>query len=422
MFGSVARSRLLPMSLPFRYFGAAVAFHALAWGVLLFAWKDFPDFGAGLGPVFGALHAITLGVLVMAAVGATLQLLPVATRQPVRALWAVKLVWWLLAPGVLVFVTGAARYQPHVMGLGALAVVLALSLYCVLLAKNLSGARGMKVVVAHGWAALACLVALAGTGLALVGRYEHGWALDLALVRNAHLILASYGFMGLLALGLSTFLLPMLAVAPPPPAPVMSLVLGAALLAILVGSLGFALPAAMVGLAAAVTHILAMERSLRARLRPPLGPWFILIRVSWACLLASLALAASMALDLSPPRAALLFGLLLVPGWLLTFLLGVLQRIVPFLASVHASSSARGTPVISALTPGGVLAAHRWLHLIALGSLLAAALVAQPWLALLGAAAGFAGAAAFAAFFAFVLMKVHHGIQPPHQPAPARGA
>jgi hypothetical protein len=38
---------------------------------------------------------------------------------------------------------------------------------------------------------------------------------------------------------------------------------------------------------------------------------------------------------------------------------------------------------------------------------------------LLGAAAGLAGAVAFAAFFAFVLMKVHHGIQPPHQPAPA---
>jgi hypothetical protein len=35
MFANVARSRLLPMSVPFRYFGAAVAFHVLAWAALL---------------------------------------------------------------------------------------------------------------------------------------------------------------------------------------------------------------------------------------------------------------------------------------------------------------------------------------------------------------------------------------------------
>jgi len=72
MFGNVSRSRLLPMSLPFRYFGAAVGFHAAAWALLLFSWRDFPSFEAGLGPVFGALHLATLGVLAMSAIGATL--------------------------------------------------------------------------------------------------------------------------------------------------------------------------------------------------------------------------------------------------------------------------------------------------------------------------------------------------------------
>ncbi len=419
MFGRVSRSRLLPMSLPFRYFGAAVAFHALAWGLLLFSWKDLPAFETGLGPVFAALHSVTLGVLAMTAIGATLQLLPVATRQPVRALWAVKLVWWLLAPGTLVFAAGAALYQPHVLGLGATAVVVAFSLYVILLARNLIGARGMQVVVAHGWAALACLVALAATGFALVGRYEHGWSLDPALVRNAHLVLATYGFMGLLSFGLSSFLLPMLSVAPPPRAGITRAVLGVSVVAILAAALGHVLPATLLGLAAVAGHVFAMERSLRARLRQPLGPAFLLVRVSWGCLAGSLALALLMALELAPPRAPLLFGLLLVPGWLLTFLLAVLQRIVPFLASVHASSSTRGTPVISALTPARVLAAHRWLHLSALALLIASAITAQPWLCLAGTAAGLSGALAFAGFFAFVLMKAHHGIPPPHQPAPA---
>jgi hypothetical protein len=381
--------------------------------VLLVFAREAVAFEGGLGPIFAALHLVTLGVLAMTAIGATLQLLPVATRQPVRALWAVRLLWWLLVPGIVVFAAGAAAYRPHLMGPGAVAAVIALAIHAVLLARNLLGARGMRVVVAHGWAALACLVALAATGIALVARYEHGIPLDHAAFRAAHVVLATYGFMGLLGVGLSTFLLPMLAVAPPPPARWSFVVLGTALAAIALAALG--MHAAPLGLGAAIAHVALMERALRASARP-LGAAFVLIRVSWACLLASLALAA-----LGFPGGTLLFGVLLVPGWLLTFLLGVLQRIVPFLASVHASQSARGTPLISALTPSRLLAAHRLLHLGALAALLAGVLFQQTVLIRAGAAAGLGAAALFAAFFAFVLWKVrtHGDPYPPSQPAPA---
>ena len=352
----------------------------------------------------------------MTAIGATLQLLPVATRQPVRALWAVKLVWWSLLPGILAFTAAAAAYRPDLMGAGAMAVVFALALYGILLFMNLRGARGMRVVVLHGWAALACLAALAATGIALVARYEHGIALDHAAFRSAHLVLAAYGFMGLLAVGLSGFLLPMLALAPPPSPRTSSAVLGTAVAAIALASFSFIQIAALLGLAAAIAHVASIERSLRARLRSPLGPAFLLIRVAWACLLGSLALAA-----LGFPGGTLLFGLLLVPGWLLTFLLGVMQRILPFLASVHASSTARGTPLISAMTPARLLAAHRALHLAALVTLLLAVSLRQEFLVKPAAAAGLAGAALYAAFFIFVLLKVrtHGNAYPPSQPAPA---
>lgn len=413
MFANVSRSRLLPMSLPFRYFGAAAAFQLAAWSLLLVFSGEVISFEGGLGPVFAALHLLTLGVLVMSAAGATLQLLPVATRQPVRTLWAVKLSWWLLVPGIAVFAAGAAMYRPRLMGPGAVAAVVALGIYGVLLARNLLGARGMRVVVAHGWAALACLAALAGTGIALVARYEHGLALDHAAFRSAHMVLASYGFMGLLAFGLSNFLLPMLAVAPPPPPRGSFVVLGAALAALALATLG--VNTALLGLGAAIAHVALMERSLRASLRP-LGPAFVLIRVSWACLLASLALAA-----LGLPGGALPFVVLLVPGWLLTFLLGVMQRIVPFLASVHASQSTRGTPLISALTPVRLLAVHRLLHLGAVALLLSGVLARSTILIQAGAAAGLAAAALFVAFYAFVLVKVrtHGDAYPPSQPAPA---
>ena len=127
-FGAGARSRLLPASVTLRYFGAAVAFHVLGWLALLDGAGDLLRFAAygGLGPALAALHLITLGVLTMTAVGATLQLLPVATRQPVRSLAAVKLAWWLLAPGVALFALGATAYRPALLGIGAAAVVAAL--------------------------------------------------------------------------------------------------------------------------------------------------------------------------------------------------------------------------------------------------------------------------------------------------------
>ena len=420
MFGNVARSRLLPMSLPFRFFGAAVVFQVAGWGLLLLAAGQLIGFEAGLGPVFAALHLLTLGVLAMAAIGATLQLLPIATRQPVRSIGAAKLTWWLLASGTLLFACGAELYAPRLMAAGATAAVIAFLIYAALLARNLLGARGLPVVVAHGWGAMICLLGLAATGIALVARYEHGIALDHAAFRTAHLVLAAYGFMGLLAFGLSTFLLPMLAVAPSPAPRVSYATLGLGVTALTFGALGWRLPGALLGLCAALLHIYSMERSLRARLRSPLGPAFLLVRVSWVCLALSLVLAILMELGHAPARAGLLFCLLLIPGWLLTFLLGVLQRIVPFLASVHASNASRGTPLISALTPVRLLAAHRILHLGALAALLAAVFFEQEILARAGAAAGLAGALAYAAFFAFVVLKVrNHGIQPPHQPAPA---
>jgi len=414
-FGAGARSRLLPASVTLRYFGAAVAFHVLAWFTLLAYPQELLRFAVygGLGPALAALHLVTLGVLAMTAVGASLQLLPVATRQPVRSLAAAKLAWWLLAPGVALFALGADAYRPALLGLGTVAVVASLALYAWLLAENLRRARGMRVVIAHGWGALAALVALAAGGLALVAHYEHGLALDRGAVASAHLVLAAYGFMGLLALGLSQFLLPMFALAPSPSPRSAYAALGMA-----AGAIVFALAAiafhahvsralaALLGLAAALLHVISLERALRRRLRPPLGPAFQLVRVAWACLLASLALAVLIPLGWAPPRATALFGVLLVLGWLLGFLLGILQRIVPFLATVHAAGGGRPAPLVSSLTPQRPLALHRVLHHCALAALLAGIAADAEWLIRAAAALGLAGALAFAAFFVVVLARL----------------
>ncbi len=422
-----ARSRLLPASVPFRYFGAAVVFHALAWLGLLVAAPDLTAFGGGLGPIFASLHLVTLGVLAMTAVGASMQLLPVATRQAVRSVAAVKLAWWLFVPGVALFALGAALYQPRWMAPGAMAVLVALAIYAWLLGENLLRARGMPLVRAYAWAAFACLLVLLASALALVAYYEHGIALDRRAVLGTHFIAATYGFMGLFALGLSYFLLPMFAVAPAPSARRGYVPLVGALAALTLafgtlasgGSGAWLAAAAALGLGAALAHIFAMERSLRARLRGPLGPAFLLVRVSWGCLAASLLLAIPLALDRVPAQAVVAFGELLVLGWLLTFLLAVLQRIVPFLASVHASGRGPGAPLASAFSAAGPLAVHRTLHLVAIGALIPGTLLGMSWLVRLGAAAGLAGALAYAVFFTSAMLRLRDAA-PPAGAAPTR--
>src|SRR5262249_6970888 len=58
-----ARGRLLPASIPLRFFGAAVLFHFLAWVALLAGAGATAGFAGGLGLPLAALHLVTLGIL-----------------------------------------------------------------------------------------------------------------------------------------------------------------------------------------------------------------------------------------------------------------------------------------------------------------------------------------------------------------------
>ena len=352
MFLAGAASRLLPVSIPFRFFGAAVTCHLLGWLALLAGARQFPRFAGGPGWNLAALHLLTLGVLVMTAIGASLQLLPVATRQPVWSARWPALVWWLYAPGVVLLTLGMASAAPWVMGVGASAVLVALLVYALLLASNLRGARGMPAVVAHGWAALACLLLLLASAVSLVLAYLGLPVLDRSSALALHLAFAAYGFMGLLSLGMSYILVPMFALSATPNErnSIASCLLAAAAL-VLAGLAAFGvapqalrvLAIAVGGLAVAL-HLLLMRKALRSGMRRMSGASFMLVRVGWASLAGSLV--AGLAVVLDAPLAGLptLFGLMLVGGWLLSFLLGILRRILPFLASMHVPRGSKRPP------------------------------------------------------------------------------
>ncbi len=366
------------------------------------------------------MHLLTLGVLVMTAIGAALQLLPIATRQPLRSTVWPRAIWWLYTPGVAAVTLGMGLALPRLIGLGALAVLLALLAFAALLALNLLGARGMPEVVVHGWVALASLMIVLASALALV----LGWLGLPTLARQSalalHLAFAAYGFMGLLALGVSCILVPMFALAKAPERRLAiascSLAVVALLLAAMV-ALDGAPPATLrvaigFGAAAVALHLGLMRAALRSGMRRKLGRSFMLVRLGWACLVASLVLALAIDVGVPLPGLGTLFGLTLVGGWLLSFVLGMLQRIVPFLATMHAARGGRRPPTPSALTADRPLAIHFACHLAALAGLAVAASVDSPQLVLLSAGVGAVGAAAFGTFFVLVLRRMKQASAP----------
>jgi hypothetical protein len=416
-FLSGAQGRLLPASLPFRYFGAAAAFHVAAWAALLAAVPDWARWDGGPGWPLAALHLATVGTLLTAAIGASLQLLPVATRQPVRATRAAAALWWLHVPGVATLAAGMGAARPAWMVAGAGAVIVSLAAWAVLLALNLRGARGMPGVVLHGRGALAGAAVLVATGAALVALWAGHPTLGRDALRDVHRTAGLFGTMGMLALGFAYVLLPMFALAPTPSERRQlasgGAAIAAAALAVAAG-LGVA-PAPLqaaalaLGAAALAMHVRTLRATLAAGLRPGLGRPGALVRVGWASLGAALAVAAAhLAIRAGAVRAdeavadalGRAFVALAVAGWLLTLLFGVLQRILPFLASMHAARGRRRAPTPSALSAEAPLRLHAAAHAIAVPTLVAAAVTRSQGLAAIAGLAGLVAALAFAAFFA----------------------
>jgi len=233
-----------------------------------------------------------------------------------------------------------------------------------------------------------------------------------------HVVAGIFGFMGMLALGLSYILVPMFALSQAPDTR-RALTSGAlAAVALVLGASASAFPdprmprvaGIVVGAVAVAVHVRLMLAALATGMRRKLGRSFVLVRVAWALLAATLALAFAVALEASVDGIDTLFVALAVAGWLLTFLLGILQRIVPFLAAMHAGQrkipGQRLPPTPSSLTADRPLAVHFHCHFAALLLLAAAILVDSAWLVRLAAAAGVLGAAAFAVFFATALRRI----------------
>jgi hypothetical protein len=100
------------------------------------------------------------------------------------------------------------------------------------------------------------------------------------------------------------------------------------------------------------------------------------------------------------------FVLTLVGGWLLSLVLGMLQRILPFLAAIHAAKAGRRIPKVSELGNSRILRTQSACHVAALAMVGAGMAFDLDALIRAGALAGAAGAAAFIVYALAIFLRI----------------
>ncbi len=395
-----AQSRLLPMSIPYRFFLAAAVFHLVAWILLAFSAEQVEGYLGGPGPVLAVIHALTLGVFVTTAFGASFQMLPVATGQGLRNFWPARLASWLYIPGLVVLLAGFYTGEAALTEGGGALVALGLVILLVMVGDLFWRTRGVLFVLRlFGWAALAALVGFTALGLTAVADMRVGFLDDRLVVGLAHLILAAFGFMGLLSFGYSAVLVPMFALSPAPSEAegmasfALALVgLALALLGAVFSHTGALILGGAVGLGAVAVYLKTMVGAIKTGMRKNLGLSFVLVKVSWVCLPLSLVVGIVTAGGWLGDKGVIMFVYLTLFGWLLSLLLGILQRIIPFLASMNAG---KGGVRLSELADERLLRVHAVSHFSALALVGIGIAAASHELVLGGAVIGAVGALAF---------------------------
>lgn len=305
-----------------------------------------PSLAAGnfLDPrVLAVTHLFTLGVVVTAVFGALYQFYPMSLGAAARSVTVGVAGAWLLHLGIALLVAGLWLWRGWLQAAGW--CVLFLAVGCI--AWNLlphrrrltQGRRTAEYVsAAHSMLGFAMLIAAARIGEAL-----GWWQLERLGAIAAHFHLAAFGFAGLTAVGVGSRMLPMLMVAGPAPDRPLRIIgpVGSAGLLVLAAGLLFRfVPAvwagALLGLGAAALFARMVAGFFARRMVRRLEPAFGHVAAGFVCLVAALATGiAQLVLPGFSARGWVIYGVLVVLGWLVVFITGVLYRLFPFIIWLH---------------------------------------------------------------------------------------
>jgi hypothetical protein len=376
-----------PFDVPLRFFLTAPWFLLLAAALVL--WQGPAIFSSRWLPATLALtHLLTLGFMAQIMLGALLQILPVVVGVVVpRPRLMAALIHIPLTLGALAlpiaFLSGRPFWFHPALGLLGLSFGVAL----IVIHLALWRAPVVSGTVVALRCALGALLVTVGLGLSL-GCY-FGWGLNLPVIALTH-VHAAWGLVGwtaLLVAGVAYQVVPMFQITPPYPswfvrgfAPLMAALLvvwsafalgGWETAALLTGA------ALVVGIAlfALITLYLLAQRRRKVG-DVTLDYW----RISMASLLtgALLWLATRLVPALaSAPQVELLLGILLIFGFAVAVINGMLYKIAPFLAWFHLQAQLfrrAKVPNMKQLLPEARIRRQWWVYLVALLLLLGAAI------------------------------------------------
>lgn len=381
-----------PFAAPLRFFLTAPLFSLAAGLLLLFVGPGLLESRWTPG-LLAATHLVTVGFMLMVMLGALIQILPVVAGANLDNPLAVAR--WLhagLAAGALLLAAGFLLGQAALLGAAALVLGLAVAAFLVAGARALAGVpltsptiRGLKL-------ALAGLAGAAGLGVWLALAIANGWAVALPALADLHAGWALGAWAGVLLAALAYVVVPMFQLTPGYPAQP-SWWFPGILLGLMVGwALGVVLDAAaairLVRALSAVAGIGFALLTLRLQARRRRARSDVTYRY-WQIGLASAIFALAMVLTATawPPLAELtgwsiFAGILLLVGGFMSFIIGMLYKIVPFLAWMHLRNrgSARSpVPNMNRLLPEADAQRQMQAHAVAL-ALLLAAVIAPEWL------------------------------------------
>jgi hypothetical protein len=289
--------------------------------------------------VLAVTHVFTLGVLTTTIYGALYQFFPGALGIAIRNIRVAHWTWGLHTMGTLLLVTGFWTWRPALLGAGwilLLGGVFGSSWN--LLPQRRRAPRGLVVgrYVSAGHIALGTAMLVA---LARIGNSLGWWPIDRMAVITSHSHLAVFGFVLFTAVGVGSWMLPMFLLAASAPTWPLRWIgpVGMAGLALLTaGALG-GWPAATRGggtlvLASALLHLCQLVLYFRYAERRPIDPALAHVAAGVAHFAAAVLLGASILAGNGSVRSWTAYGLLAIVGWLVLLVVGVLYKILPFLA------------------------------------------------------------------------------------------
>ncbi len=382
-----------PLAAPLRFFLTGPLFALLAGLIVLFS-GDAAFASRWTPEALAATHLITLGFMLQIMLGALIQILPVvAGANLAQPLQIARLVHFGLSAGVLGLAGGFLFGLPWLLRSAAAVLGATVLVFLAAAGHSLRGVPSTSPTIRGLKLALIGLAGVVVLGVLLALALANGWPWPLMLLADLHAGWGLGAWAGTLLAAVSYVVVPMFQLTPGYPArpswwfPVS--VLGGLFgwsVGVLFGETWLVqLSQLLVGGAGIAFSGLTLRlqgKRRRARVDATYRYWQLGLGASIFALLqlctAAVWPAASEYRWWTP-----LFGILLLAGGFVPFIIGMLYKIVPFLAWMHLQSLGQGkvpAPAMNKLLPDNATQRQMWVYALAFALLVLAVLLPE-WLA-----------------------------------------